>query len=123
LHRPGVIILLAVLLVAGITAMAPARAESLTVKPGMIVGRWAVSAEACNAGEMLEFTTEGGFRSTLDDDDPHEGRFRTERDHIILLDANEPDRELALVVLDLSPNRMTAFDETIEADRMLVRCR
>ncbi len=98
-------------------------AQAVTVRPGMILGRWAINPAACEAGELLEFTQEGGFRSTLDEGDPREGRVRTERDKIILIDAEQPDRELALVVFDLTPQKLVAFDETIEADRMLVRCR
>lgn len=120
MRRAAVIATLAVALLGGAAAAA---AETVTVRPGMILGRWGMSAEACSAGEMLEFTAEGGYRSTLDEGDPHEGRFRTERDHIILLDANEPDRELALVVMDMAPNKLIVFDETIESDRLLVRCR
>jgi hypothetical protein len=119
LRRAGrIAILLAATLFTGAAA-----AETITIRSGMIVGRWGMSVEGCNAGEILEFTTEGGYRSTLDEGDPHEGRFRTERDHIILMDADEPDRELALVVMDMAPNKLVVFDETIESDRMLVRCR
>lgn len=95
-----------------------AAAQSLNV-----VGRWAVSPERCAAGELIEFGADGQFRSTLDEAEPREGRYRTGRDRIVLLDESEPDRELALIVLDFSPTRLVAFDETIEADRRLVRCR
>ena len=95
-----------------------ASAQSLNV-----VGRWAVSNERCQSGELIEFSADGSFKSTLDENEPREGQYRTGRDRIILLDANEPDRELALIVIDHSPNRLVAFDETIEADRRLMRCR
>ena len=95
-----------------------ASAQSLNV-----VGRWAVSNERCQAGELIEFSADGSFRSTLDENEPREGQYKTGRDRIILLDAAEPDRELALIVLDHTPTRLVAFDETIEADRRLVRCR
>lgn len=97
---------------------APAAAQSLNV-----VGRWAVSNERCQNGELIEFLADGSFRSTLDENEPREGEYRTGRDRIILLDAAEPDRELALIVLDLTPSRLVAFDETIESDRRLMRCR
>lgn len=99
-------------------ATASAAAQSLNV-----TGKWAVSNERCQAGELIEFGADGSFRSMLDEAEPREGQFKTGRDRIILLDANEPDRELALIVIDYTPNRLVAFDETIEADRRLVRCR
>lgn len=92
-------------------------------QPLNVVGKWAVSNERCQSGELIEFATDGSFKSTLDEAEPREGKYRTGRDRIILLDANEPDRELALIVLDLTPTRLVAFDETIEADRRLMRCR
>lgn len=88
-----------------------------------VVGRWAISPERCNAGEAIEFGADGAFRSTLDEGAPREGRYKTGADRIVLLDDNEPDRELVLIVLEHAPNRLVAFDETIEADRRLVRCR
>lgn len=99
-------------------ASAGAGAQSLNV-----IGKWAVSNERCESGELIEFAADGSFRSTLDEDEPREGQYRTGRDRIILLDADEPDRELALIVIDFTPNRLVAFDETIEADRRLTRCR
>ena len=54
---------------------------------------------------------------------PRSGKYRTGRDRIILLDEQEPDRELALIILDYTPTRLVAFDETIESDRRLVKCR
>jgi hypothetical protein len=111
--KQGLLIAAAVALFASAAA-----AQSLNV-----VGRWAVSRERCEAGELIEFSADGTFRSTLDEAEPREGSYKTGRDRIILLDENEPDRELALIVLDLTPNRLVAFDETIEADRRLLRCR
>jgi hypothetical protein len=108
------------LALAALLALAPAGgfAQSLNV-----IGKWAVSNERCQNGELIEFASNGSFKSTLDENEPREGRYRTGRDRIILLDAAEPDRELALIVIDYSPNRLVAFDETIEADRRLMRCR
>ena len=88
-----------------------------------VVGKWAASHERCEAGELIEFAADGSFKSTLDENEPREGQYKTGRDRIILLDAAEPDRELALIVIDFSPNRLVAFDETIESDRRLMRCR
>lgn len=99
-------------------ASANAAAQSLNV-----VGKWAASQERCQSGELIEFAADGSFKSTLDENEPREGQYKTGRDRIILLDAAEPDRELTLIVIDHSPNRLVAFDETIEADRRLTRCR
>ena len=112
MSRGAVIVALAAAL-----ASAGAAAQSLNV-----VGRWAVSQQRCDS-EVLEFGADGKFRSTLDEREAREGSYRTGRDRIILLDDAEPDRELALIVIDFSPTRLVAFDETIEADRRLVRCR
>lgn len=107
------------LLTAALTLIAAgAAAQSLEV-----IGRWAASNERCQSGELIEFLADGSFRSMLDENEPREGQYKTGRDRIILLDAAEPDRELALIVIDHSPNRLVAFDETIESDRRLVRCR
>ena len=73
--------------------------------------------------EAISFESDGSFNSTLDDAQPRSGKYRTGRDRIILLDEQEPDRELALIILDYTPTRLVAFDETIESDRRLVRCR
>lgn len=87
-----------------------------------VQGRWAVSQERC-ATESIEFAADGKFVSTLDADGARQGSYRTGADRIILLDEVEPDRELALIILDLTATRLVAFDETIEADRRLVKCR
>lgn len=87
-----------------------------------VQGRWAVSQERC-ATESIEFGADGKFVSTLDADGVRQGGYRTGADRIILLDEAEPDRELALIILDLTATRLVAFDETIEADRRLVKCR
>jgi hypothetical protein len=87
-----------------------------------VQGKWAVSQERC-ATESIEFAADGKFVSTLDAAEPRQGTYKTGRDRIILLDEAEPDRELALIILDLTATRLVAFDETIEADRRLVKCR
>ncbi len=112
MSRGVIIIALAVAL-----ASVGAAAQSLSV-----VGKWAVSQSRCET-ESIEFTADGAFKSTLDEAEPREGKYRVGRDRIILLDDAEPDRELALIVLDYTPTRLVAFDETIESDRRLVRCR
>jgi hypothetical protein len=111
--RRGALIILAAALVSG-AAVAQA---SLPVQ-----GRWAVSQERC-ATESIEFGTDGKFVSTLDADGVRQGSYKTGADRIVLLDEAEPDRELALIILDLTTTRLVAFDETIEADRRLVKCR
>lgn len=108
----------AILIAAMALAAMSAAAQSLDV-----VGKWAVSNERCQSGELIEFLSDGSFKSTLDESEPRQGQYKTGSDRIVLIDANEPDRELALIVLDLTPNRLVAFDETIEADRRLMRCR
>lgn len=108
----------AILIAAMALAAMSAAAQSLDV-----VGKWAVSNERCQSGELIEFLSDGSFKSTLDESGPRQGQYKTGSDRIVLIDANEPDRELALIVLDLTPNRLVAFDETIEADRRLMRCR
>lgn len=112
MSRGVIIIALAVALVS-----ASAAAQSVSV-----VGKWAVSQSRCDS-EAIAFETDGSFSSTLDDAQPRSGKYRTGRDRIILLDEQEPDRELALIILDYTPTRLVAFDETIESDRRLVRCR
>lgn len=112
MSRGAIIIALAVAL-----AHAGAAAQSLSV-----VGKWAVSQSRCDS-EAIAFEADGHFSSTLDDKEPRAGQYRLGRDRIILLDDAEPDRELALIVIDYSPTRLVAFDETIESDRRLVKCR
>lgn len=87
-----------------------------------VVGKWAVSQSRC-ADEALEFTADGHFTSTLDENEPRGGSYKTRRDRIILVDDDAPDEELTWMLIDFSPQRLVAFDETIEADRRLVRCR
>ncbi|QDO98486.1 hypothetical protein FNB15_14895 [Ferrovibrio terrae] len=112
MSRGVIIIALAVAL-----AHAGAAAQSVSV-----VGKWAVSQSRCDS-ETIAFEADGAFTSTLDDNQPRAGKYRTGRDRIILLDEQEPDRELALIIIDFSPTRLVAFDETIESDRRLVKCR
>jgi hypothetical protein len=112
MSRGVIIIALAVAL-----ASAGAAAQSISV-----VGKWAVSQSRCET-EAISFEADGSFASTLDDAQPRSGKYRTGRDRIILLDEQEPDRELALIIIDISPTRLVAFDETIESDRRLVKCR
>jgi hypothetical protein len=113
----GVIIIALAVALAYAGAAAQSFAQSLVV-----AGKWAVSQSRCET-EALEFTADGQFTSTLDDKEPRTGKYRLGRDRIILLDDAEPDRELALIVLDYTPTRLVAFDETIESDRRLVKCR
>ncbi|MCW0231991.1 MAG: hypothetical protein OJJ21_00150 [Ferrovibrio sp.] len=112
MSRGVIIIALAVAL-----AHAGAAAQSLSV-----VGKWAVSQSRCDT-EAITFEADGQFISTLDGAEPRTGQYRLGRDRIILLDEQEPDRELALIILDYTPTRLVAFDETIESDRRLVKCR
>ncbi|HEX6959474.1 MAG TPA: hypothetical protein VF194_15935 [Ferrovibrio sp.] len=123
--RPRTLITgLAALLLGGSAVPAvPSVAQTVAVAPASLVGRWSEGQAGCGRGEVLEFTAEGGFRSTLDEGDPREGRYRVNRDRIILVDNAEPDHEVMLFVLDLSATNLTAFDESIEADRRLVKCR
>jgi len=113
----GVIIIALAAALAYVGAAADTFAQSLNV-----VGKWAVSQARCEE-EVLEFTADGHFKSTLDENEAREGKYKTGRDRIILIDEDEPDRELALMVIDYTPTRLVAFDETIEADRRLVKCR
>jgi hypothetical protein len=120
MSRGAIIVALAAALCfagAAASSFAQTQTQNLTV-----TGRWAVSQQRCDS-ETLEFGTDGRFRSTLDQAEPREGTYRTGRDRIILVDEAEPDRELALIVIDFAPARLVAFDETIEADRRLVKCR
>lgn len=107
----------AIAMAAALVAGAAIAQASLPVQ-----GKWAVSQERC-ASESIEFGADGRFRSTLDEAEARYGNYKTGADRIILVDEAEPDRELALIILDLTPSRLVVFDETIEADRRLVKCR
>lgn len=117
MSRGVIIIALAVAL-----AHAGAAAQSVSVQASFLPGKWAVSQSRCET-EAISFEADGSFSSTLDEAQPRSGKYRTGRDRIILLDEQEPDRELALIVIDFTPTRLVAFDETIESDRRLVKCR
>lgn len=117
MSRGVIIIALAVAL-----ALAGAAAQSAYAQSIPVVGKWAVSQSRCES-EAISFEADGSFSSTLDEAQPRSGKYRTGRDRIILLDEQEPDRELALIILDYTPTRLVAFDETIESDRRLVKCR
>lgn len=117
MSRGVIIIALAAALASAGAAAQFAYAQSISV-----VGKWAVSQSRCDS-EAIAFDADGSFNSTLDDNQPRSGKYRTGRDRIILLDEQEPDRELALIILDYTPTRLVAFDETIESDRRLVKCR
>lgn len=114
----GVII---IALAAALTSVGAA-AQSASVQASSLPGKWAVSQSRCET-EAISFEADGSFSSTLDEAQPRSGKYRTGRDRIILLDEQEPDRELALIVIDFTPTRLVAFDETIESDRRLVKCR
>lgn len=117
MSRGVIIIALAVAL-----ASVGAAAQSISVQSMSVVGKWAVSQSRCET-EAIAFEADGQFSSTLDGAEPRTGQYRLGRDRIILLDEQEPDRELALIILDYTPTRLVAFDETIESDRRLVKCR
>lgn len=114
----GVIV---IALAAALTSVGAA-AHSAYAQSISVAGKWAVSQNRCET-EAISFEADGSFSSTLDEAQPRSGKYRTGRDRIILLDEQEPDRELALIVIDYSPTRLVAFDETIESDRRLVKCR
>jgi hypothetical protein len=114
----GVIVIALAAALASVGAAAQfAYAQSISV-----AGKWAVSQSRCDS-EAISFEADGSFSSTLDEAQARNGKYRTGRDRIVLLDEQEPDRELALIVIDYSPTRLVAFDETIESDRRLVKCR
>ncbi len=117
MSRGVIIIALAVAL-----AHAGAAAQSASAQSISVVGKWAVSQSRCET-EVLAFEADGHFSSTLDEKEPRAGQYKLGRDRIILLDEQEPDRELALIILDYTPTRLVAFDETIESDRRLIKCR
>ena len=117
MSRGVIIIALAAVLTSVGAAAQSASAQSISV-----AGKWAVSQSRCET-EAISFEADGSFSSTLDEAQPRNGKYRTGRDRIILLDEQEPDRELALIIIDYTPTRLVAFDETIESDRRLVRCR
>lgn len=96
--------------------------QAVNITKAAVLGKWAVSQSRCET-EAIEFDNEGRFTSTLDENEPREGAYKTARDRIILLDDDNPDGEQALIVLDFSATRLVAYDETIESDRRLVKCR
>lgn len=124
MSRGVIIIALAVALAyVGATADSLAQqAQGQQQAPLNVVGKWAVSQSRC-ADEVLEFTVDGHFTSTLDENEPRGGSYKTRRDRILFTDDDAPDEELTWMMIDFSPARLVAFDETIEADRRLVRCR
>lgn len=117
-----------IIALAAALATVGAAADSIAQQPASnqqalnVVGKWAVSQSRC-ADEALEFTADGHFTSTLDENEPRGGSYKTRRDRILLTDDDAPDEELTWMVIDFSPARLVAFDETIEADRRLVKCR
>lgn len=126
MSRGAIIIALAaaLALVSAAAEFAPAQAQqqSLNVAAASLVGKWAVSQSRCE-DEAIDFAADGHFRSTLDENEPRAGSYKVRRDRIILVDDDAPDEELTLMILDFSPGRLVAFDETIEGDRRLVKCR
>ena len=119
-----VIALAAALVSAGAAAPIRVHAQSAAVNitKAAVLGKWAISQSRCET-EHIEFDNDGRFASTLDENEPREGAYKTARDRIILMDDDNPDGEQALIVLDVSATRLVAYDETIEADRRLVKCR
>lgn len=119
----GVIIIALAVALAIVGAAADLSAQAGGGQPALnVVGKWAVSQSRC-ADEVLEFTADGHFTSTLDENEPRGGSYKTQRDRIILVDDDAPDEDLTWILIDFSPARLVAFDETIEADRRLVKCR
>lgn len=106
------------LILAALALLVPAVAGAQAIN---LVGRWAVSADRC-ADDSLLFERDGSFASTLDGDDV-KGSWKLQRDRVTLVPGDEPDRPVVLHVLDHSPGRLLVFDESIEADRRLTRCR
>lgn len=118
-----VIALAAALVSAGAAAPVHVHAQqAVTITKAAVLGKWAVSQSRCET-EAIAFDSEGRFTSTLDENEPREGEYKTARDRIILLDDDNPEGEQALIVLDFSATRLVAYDETIESDRRLVKCR
>ena len=86
-----------------------------------LAGRWAVSQDRCET-EYLLFEANGHYASTLDED-KREGTWKLARDRVTLTPADEPDNPANMHILDHTASRLVAFDETIESDRRLLRCR
>lgn len=106
----------AFLILAAVLAATPAPAQNID-----LVGRWAASQGQCEA-EFILFERDGNFRSTLDEE-PRDGTWKIARDRVTLTASDEPDRPSVMHILDYTGSRMVAFDEAIESDRRLQRCR
>ena len=95
-----------------LTVAAPAAAQSLG-------GRWGADPTDCS-DDVIAFLPGGRFEARFDGQG-RAGTYRQERDRLVLL-SDEGDEQV-MPVLELSPQRIVLFDETIESDRRLRPCR
>lgn len=99
-------------LVLALTLAAPAAAQSLG-------GRWGTDPADCS-DDVIAFLPGGRFEARFDGQG-RAGTYRQERDRLVLL--SDDGDEQVMPVLELSPQRIVLFDETIESDRRLRPCR
>jgi hypothetical protein len=81
-------------------------------------GLWAARRQECSE-RFIRFDADGRFENRLGDE-ARAGRFRAERDRIVL--RGEDGEEQVMPVMDRTDTRLVLFDESVEADRRLVRC-
>jgi hypothetical protein len=82
-------------------------------------GLWAVRRQEC-AERFLRLDGDGRFENRLGDES-RAGRFMVQGDRIVLR-ADDGDEQV-MPVMDYAGERLVLFDDSVEADRRLVRCR
>ena len=82
-------------------------------------GLWAVRRQEC-AERFLRLDGDGRFENRLGDD-TRTGRFTVQGDRLVL--RADDGEEQVMPVMDHAGDRLVLFDDSVEADRRLVRCR
>jgi predicted NBD/HSP70 family sugar kinase len=82
-------------------------------------GLWAVRRQEC-AERFIRFDGDGRFENRLGEE-TRSGRFAVQGDRLVLR-ADDGDEQV-MPVMDHAGDRLVLFDDSVEADRRLVRCR
>ncbi len=101
-------------LVLALAVMAQARAADQT-------GRWAVSQDQCQ-DHALVLQAGGKVDFALGDDPPRSGKYSIVREEL-RIEYEDGDEQVLPILESGAPDKLYLYDDSIESDWRLVRCR
>ena len=93
----------------------------LPVRAADWTGRWAVSQDDCQ-DHALALQPGGLVSFALGDDPPRNGKYKIAKDEVTI-DYEDGDEQVLPILESGSPDKLYLYDDSIESDWRLQRCR